>query len=135
MIFILICAFAAVGVGFAFLYARNDRLKNAEIYIGTIIGFDEKMVKRGVMFRKVVRPSVRYDNGRREIIAQYSDFMYAEHFNYSVGDEIRIRAYPQLPKIFYLAEADEAVPSKAIASFIIGGAFFVFWVMSEILIG
>lgn len=135
MIIILICALASVGVGFAFLYARKDRVNNAEIYIGTIIGFEEKYVKRGSMLRKAIRPSVRYDNGKREIIAHLSEYIYPIHFNYSVGDQIRIRAYPQLPKIFYMADEDEGIPAKAIAAFVLAGAFFLFWIFSEIMIG
>jgi len=134
MVFILICALATVGVGFAFLYARNDRVKNAEVHIGTIIGTEKKTVKRGGGFFKVVRPSVRYNNGKRDIIAQYSDFIYETNYHYSDGDEVQIRAYPQLPKTFYFADADEGIPSKAIASFIIGGALFVLWIISEIVI-
>ena len=134
MIFILICALAAVGVGFAFLYARNDRVKNAEVYTATIIGVERKRVKRGSMLRTAVRPSVKYNNGKRDIIAQYSDFIYETNYHYSDGDDVVIRAYPQLPKTFYFADDDDGIPTKAIAAFIIGGACFVFWIVSEIFI-
>lgn len=132
MILFFICGFIAAGVGFCFIMARRSRLQNAVLYTAKLIGVQEGIRKRGHVPYKVVKPCVKYDNGKRGITADYHDWIRETDFHYLNGDEIEIRAYPELPKIFYLAENDDHISYEAVASFAIAAAFFIIGVLSVI---
>lgn len=135
MILFFIIAIAVFLVGYGFVKAHQNRLEKAEIYTATIIGYEEKMCKRGMMFYKAVRPSVKYDNGKREVIAEHHEFIRAIDYHYSNGDTVQIRAYPELPKIFYFAEQDEHMSYEAIVCFVVSGFMVVVGILSEIIFG
>ncbi len=135
MILFFICAIIAFLIGYGFIKAHQNRLEKAVVYTATIIGFEEKMCKRGMMFYKAVRPSVKYDNGKREVIAEHHEFIRETDYHYSNGDTVQIRAYPELPKIFYFAEQDEHMSYEAIVCFVAAGFLLALGIFSEICFG
>lgn len=135
MILFFIAAFIAVGIGFGFIMARRSRRENAEVYSAVIIGVRESYRKRGGAMFMIVKPVVRYNNGRKDITAEYHDWINKSEYRHSDGEEVEIRAYPQLPKIIYFAEDDEHVSYEAIACFVIAGALFAIGILSEICFG
>ena len=135
MIMFFICSFIAAGIGYGFIKARQSRLVNAVVYTATLLGVEEKTVKRGGGFFKVVKPTVKYNNGKRDVVAEYHDWIRKTDFHYSTGAEIAVRAYPELPKIVYLAEDDDHVSYEAIVCFVTAGAFFLVGVLSIIVFG
>jgi len=135
MILFFICALIAAGIGYGFIRARQSRLTNAVVYTATLLGVQEKFRKRGAMLYKVVKPTVKYNNGKRDVTAEYHDWIRAADFHYSTGDLIEIRAYPELPKIAYLAEDDNHISYEAIVCFVTAGAFFLIGVLSVMVFG
>ena len=135
MILFFICALAAAAIGYGFIRARRDRLEKAEVFTATIIGVEEKVCKRGAMLYKMVRPNVRYNNGKRDVIAVHHEFIKQMDYHYSNGDEVEIRAYHELPKIFYFADSDEHVSYEAIACFVIAAAFAGIGIISVMCFG
>jgi len=135
MIMFFICSFIAAGVGFCFVMARRSRLQNAVRYTATLIGVQESVRKRGSMLYKVVKPCVKYNNGKRDIVADYHDYIRKTDFHYLNGAEIEIRAYPELPKIFYLAENDDHISYEAVVCFVTAAVFLIVGVLSIITFG
>ena len=135
MILFFICALIAAGIGYGFIRARRSRLEKAVLYTGTLVGVQEKLCRRGGMAYKVVKPTVKYDNGKREVVAEYHDWIRAVDFHCTTGELIEIRAYPELPRICYLAEDDDHVSYEAIVCFSTAGAFAVVGVLSIICFG
>lgn len=135
MILFFICALIAAAVGYCFIRARRSRLENCVVYEATILGYEERIVKRGSMLTKQVKPSVKYNNGKRDVVAELDKFIPKRDYHYSNGETVEIRAYPELPKIFYFAETDEHAPYEAIVCFVIAGVFAVIGVLSIICFG
>lgn len=135
MIAAFILSLIAAGLGYCFIRARRSRLENAVVYTATLVGVEEKYRKRGTMLYKVVKPTFRYNNGKRDVTAEYHDWIRAAFFHYSSGDLIEIRAYPELPKIAYLAEDDNHISYEAIACFVAAAAIFMLGVLTEIFFG
>jgi hypothetical protein len=135
MIAAFIFSLIAAGLGYCFIRARRSRLENAVVYTATLVGVEEKYRKRGHMLYKVVKPTVKYNNGKRDVVGVYHDWIRAADFSYSSGAQIEIRAYPELPKIVYLAEDDNHVSYEAIACFVAAAAIFMLGVITEIAFG
>ena len=135
MIMFFIGALIAAGIGWGFIRARRSRLEKAEVYIGTILGCEEKYISRGHVMYKAVKPSVRYNNGRREVTAQFHDFIRKTDYHYNDVDEVEIRAYPELPKVFYFAKDDEHISYEAIVCFAAAAAFTVIGICAVMTFG
>ena len=135
MIMFFIASLIAAGIGFCFILAKRSRRENAEVYSAVLIGVRESYRMRGGVMYKIVKPVVRYNNGRKDITAEYHDWITKSEFRRSDGEEVEIRAYPQLPKIFYFAEDDDHVSYEAIAFFVAAGFLFAIGILCEICFG
>lgn len=135
MILFFICALIAAGIGYGFIRARRSRLENTAVYTAELIGVQEKYRKRGAVMYKVVKPSFKYNNGKRDVAAEYHDWIRAADFHHFNGELMEIRAYPELPKIAYLAEDDEHISYEAIVCFVTAGMFFLVGILSIIVFG
>ena len=130
----IIFGLLALAVGAALLYAHKSRRQNMKEYTGTVIGFREKMQKKGYLIVKVFCPVVKYDNGKRDITADHHSYDQLTG-GLREGDIVKIYADPRMPRAFYFPEENGKACYEAIAAFAAGGAFIVFGIIFEMLLG
>lgn len=125
--FFLVCGVISLLFGVFLIYAKSDRIKNAQPFIAKLVGIESKTVKTGGGIRKVYRAVVSYKNGSISRTAHQHNYVYYDDHRerFGLGSEFTVYIDARMGDVFYFpAEMRGRVDFGALAALLIG-AFFV----------